>query len=278
MLKFTDLGTAEKQYNKKLFDLCKKEKNFTVTETTSTTEIIYYNDKGEKKRKFYRFNLADPEDKLKVDYNPNIIPVLCKRVLGDVRKYLAAGNPMPEFNRDHFVTREHHPTLLSKIDVGDIIHEIDINRFYWTYAYNKGFISADTFKKYMKYKEARLIALGNLAKNTVIKKYYEGVLMEGLTTRVTSEYAPFFYNIICHGYEIYCQVMRAIDYKVFYFQTDAFWVQPSMHVEKKVREVLDAHKLQYKVTRYKVKEKGPNGIVITNLATKKNKTVKFFRN
>lgn len=277
MLNFSDLGTSEKQVQNKIFTLNQKNISFTLTETTGTSTIEYWNQKRVKEKFFYRHDVyGEEQNKMKTDYNPNIVPTICRAVLADIKKFLAAGNPMPFYDRknEQFFTRSHHPQLVKTIQVRDIIHEVDINKFYWTEAYNRGWISEKTYKKYMRFKHARLIALGNLAKTTVKKVYVEGKIMAEESS--VSPYAPFFYNLMYTGYKIHCEASKATDHKIFYFQTDAFYVQPSNHIKQKIKEVLDKHKHEYKVIRHKVKERSAFHVVLENLDTKKCKQINFY--
>lgn len=258
-----DRGTDEERYNSCIYYLKQNNMSFTLTETTGTSLIEYYDKKGNKQKQFYMFDIyTSAADKLKPNYTPNLIPHICRRVLADVKKYLLT-NPMPIYDKVRFITRDYDPQLIKTIGVKDIVHEIDINKCYWTYAYNQKFISHKTFIEFLKNKEARLIALGNLAKTTTIIQHIEG--KEVWRTSTASQYAAFFYNIICAIAEIYSQVNQNVGRKIFYFQTDAFLVQPSLHIERKVREVLDMHNFDFKINRFKVTDFTNSNLTITNL-------------
>ncbi len=276
MINIAEHSQSEKLLANKIYYLTQNKLNFTLTETTGSSMIVYYDKHGVERKHFYAHDVySSPDDKLKKNYNANLIPNLCRRVLADAKLYLKS-NPLPVYDRNSFVTRDHNPKMIQTISCGDIIHEIDINKFYWTEGYNRKFIQPNTYREFLQHRDARLIAMGNLAKTKIIKHYHEGKIAH--TETISSPFAAFFYAIICAGFEIYCKVDKAIDNKIFYFQTDAFWVQPSLHTERKIRAVLDTYNLDYKINRFKIKERGANHLVATNLATGKDKMVHFFNN
>lgn len=259
---------AEKLITDKKFELIKAQKDFKVKETTGTTEITYTIN-GKVQRFFFIRNVYAND-------NP-VGRNLCRIVKQDVQKYLSRGNPTPDYLREDMITMRPDEELLDKLAIGDVLHEIDVNSCYWALAYQLGYISAKTFREYMHYKEERLMALGNLAKITEEQDYVKGKKYRTGYRRFKSDTAAFFFSIICKTYHICQEVNKSIGYKMYYFKTDAFWVPPSIHVERKVHEVLTKHGLAYKVNRYKVKSIHYDKIVVVNLDDKSEKIISLLR-
>lgn len=268
MSKLMITKNSEKRLNDQIYFLKKAKMDFTVTDTTGTTEVTFW-ENGKQKTYFY----------LRGEYEDGeyLVREICRAVKNDVKKYLTRkGSSVPKYKWGEFFTNDFDPRMINSMCVGDIIKEIDINKCYWTWAFRLGYISYDTFIKYLPFKSERLIALGNLAKYFYTKEYSKGRII-GNPKRHQHEYAPFFYSIIEHTWKVYCEIGKVVGPKIYAFKTDAFFVPPSVHIENKIAKVLDQHGFEFKVNSYKVESISSESVLLLNRANKEHKVLHLTR-
>lgn len=142
------------------------------------------------------------------------------------------------------------------LEVGQLVYEPDVDAAYWTLLYRLGFITYATYKKYLKFKEERNIAVGAMNSSYLDKDYdSRGKLIK--EKRVFSKYSSFRNMVVIKMHSIYnevCKELASINKEVYYFKTDAFLVLPGPQMQNKVKEVLDKHGLTYKTNRWKIIE------------------------
>lgn len=109
---------------------------------------------------------------LYMDKGNSLFSHLCKKVNRDVDEWLETFkesksdiekvSPVIYYNKD----------LIKGLVGGPSVVGIDINACYWNIAYKLDIISKETYEFGLNKKEARLVAIGNLAKKKYIRKYF----------------------------------------------------------------------------------------------------------
>lgn len=118
---------------------------------------------------------------------------------------------------------------------------IDLNNCYWQTLYLIGAISEkqkEAGYKKSGWKGFRNMAIGNLAKNSLLYRYRDGEQV-GRPEIITNKYAAVRMQVIWHVFEVFQQVANVIGAENYYrFYTDSLFVKPSLakKVDKMVRE------------------------------------------
>lgn len=272
--------SPEEQIINKRFYLKKKGRPYELIETTGTTEIKYTGYDGKPRGVFFKLNRTPSEVS---------IQTICAEVKRDCREYLKRNNlekyelppEMEQHRRDcdgwQTVIADRY-SILAELEQGQILHEMDINRCYWDIMrFVLHFLSEKIHKKYIKHKDPRNRAMGNLNKRKYCTNYDGDGHAIGKPKVKVSPYRNFHHAIVIKMNMIYWEVIQALPQgcHVYYFKTDSFLVQPGRHIQNKVKMVLDKYNLTYKLKRYKILDLHCTHMVLQNLDTKEEKTVSF---
>lgn len=272
------LTSPEDKMNNKLFNLRKKQLDYKVRRRTSSCLIKYPGKDDKEEKRFYRL--------YKKQYKVPI-QTICADVRRDCRAWLRkmrgkldeTGNyngPHPEFmelfkqkqffilpdldeyarNSGGISTQEYDRIAINRdLEVGQFLHEPDCNACYWTLMYTLGFITYATYKKYLKFKEERNIAIGALNSSYTDEEYKKGKKVAEV--RQYSKYSPFRQMVVIKMHSIYSELAAELHKHgktIYYFKTDAFLLHPGPQMQNKVKQVLDKHGLAYKTNRWKIIE------------------------
>lgn len=169
------------------------------------------------------------------------IMLACRYVRSDMKKYLAY-NEMPDI-LPSATTFYRHSDYRRYINTE--VDAIDINACYWNILYNKGILSEKVYKRFVDQKKARLIAVGNLFKKTIIKKYIEGVLID--TKILDNDFAIGWQFVVSESWKILLECREVTNDNVLMFKTDCFFVLPEY--TKCVCDLIEAKGLSWKIEK-----------------------------
>ena len=185
------------------------KKDFVIIHTGCINKIIYRN-------KVFRY-----VDK----WGNNGIAHACKSVIKDADEFFEKGQQL-EIKHPKASTRYTDKIFIANMLKNGISKflEIDIKACYWTIAFKKGIISEKVYKKYLNQKMLRLIAIGNLNKNTLIKKYKNG---KGVLRKIIlNTNKPVWEYVVSEAWGVFNELNELLNNQVFMFKTDCFYVLP----------------------------------------------------
>lgn len=170
------------------------------------------------------------------------IPVLCRQVTMDIRKYeLTHARPKPKAT---YPLVEINTNAAQGMRVDDTFVAIDMVACYWNIAYKLGYISKSTYERGLHDKEARLIAIGNLNKTTCKVEYGKGC-GRGKKTYEKSQYADYWHSILESVEQLYYAMTRITGNDNYIgFETDCIFIkQPAV---KELTLYLKEQKIDFK--------------------------------
>jgi macrodomain Ter protein organizer (MatP/YcbG family) len=161
------------------------------------------------------------------------VGMACKRVKEDATKFTKENGSLPFEKRTTFYLSN---GLFNEFIMkgGEDIYMVDINSCYWSIVRNAGIISDKTFNALNDKKVLRLVAIGNLNKKTIVKKYTNG--KEVSIEQFENPNSWVWDYVVYKAYEIFEQVNAYIDNRTMMYKTDCFFVKKE-----------DVEKVQYKL-------------------------------
>lgn len=149
------------------------------------------------------------------------VGMACKRVKEDATKFTNEKGSLPSEKRTTFF---YSNGLFNEFLMkgGRDVYMVDINSCYWSIVHNAGIISDATFNALNDKKILRLVAIGNLNKKTIVKKYSKG--KEVAIEQFENPNSWVWDYVVYKAYEIFEQVNEYIDNRTMMYKTDCFFV------------------------------------------------------
>ena len=170
------------------------------------------------------------------------IPVLCRKVTMDIRKYEI--NHIKPRVKSTYPIVEVNKKVVESMNINETFVAIDMVACYWNFAYKLGYISKSTYDRGIGNKQARLIAIGNLNKTTCKVEYGKG-FGRGKKTYEKSEYSDYWHSILQSVEDLYYSMNKIIDDNNYIaFETDCIYIKQA--AVKDITEYLKENKIDFK--------------------------------
>lgn len=191
------------------------------------------------------------------------IPILCKSVINDVRKWQTKNETIKlESKKVVF-----HNKNNIKNNIGNIVVGYDIVSCYWEIAFRDNLISKKTYELGVENKSARTLAIGNLNKRT-FKTTYKG--SKEIKEIINSKYSSAYNYIIKEVQIMYNELKEIFKDEILSWRTDCIYLSNSTN-EKQIEKYFETKSLKIKKSYVKIIECKKHKAIVQNI--EKDKTI-----